>query len=455
MDYAALPKIDNVLKEVEHQIGVVFNLSVLTAAVRESVAELRSQGDACLASTREELLKLAVRDSIRRYQEKQLPSLRKVINATGVVLHTNLGRAPLAEQAVQAVTEAAHGYCNVELDLESGKRSSRYDHLVELLRELTGAEDAMAVNNNAAAVLLVLDTLARAGETVISRGQLVEIGESFRVHDVIARTGAILHEVGATNKTHLRDYEEAICEQTSCLLQVHQSNYVMRGFVEGVPTLELARLAHKHGLPLIYDLGSGCLYPFAESGIGQEPLPAALIRDGVDVLTFSGDKMLGGPQAGIIAGKKELLDRIKKNPLTRALRIDKLTVAALESTLRLYRNGRETEIPTVAMIIEPTERIKIKAEDLKRALSDCKADVKLRIGTSSVGGGSLPEVELPTWIVEIVPEEISAQRVLETLRKGNPAVLGYNRANCACFDLRAVPQEEVSIVAASIREILV
>jgi len=455
MNYAALPKIDNVLKEVEHQIGVVFNLSVLTAAVRESVAELRSQGNACLASTREELLKLAVRDSIRRYQEKQLPSLRKVINATGVVLHTNLGRAPLAEQAVQAVTEAAHGYCNVELDLESGKRSSRYDHLVELLRELTGAEDAMAVNNNAAAVLLVLDTLARAGETVISRGQLVEIGESFRVHDVIARTGAILHEVGATNKTHLRDYEEAICEQTSCLLQVHQSNYVMRGFVEGVPTLELARLAHKHGLPLIYDLGSGCLYPFAESGIGQEPLPAALIRDGVDVLTFSGDKMLGGPQAGIIAGKKELLDRIKKNPLTRALRIDKLTVAALESTLRLYRNGRETEIPTVAMIIEPTERIKIKAEDLKRALSDCKADVKLRIGTSSVGGGSLPEVELPTWIVEIVPEEISAQRVLETLRKGNPAVLGYNRANCACFDLRAVPQEEVSIVAASIREILV
>jgi len=455
MDYAALPKIDNVLKEVEHQIGVVFNLSVLTAAVRESVAELRSQGNACLASTREELLKLAVRDSIRRYQEKQLPSLRKVINATGIVLHTNLGRAPLAEQAVQAVTEAAHGYCNVELDLESGKRSSRYDHLVELLRELTGAEDAMAVNNNAAAVLLVLDTLARAGETVISRGQLVEIGESFRVHDVIARTGAILHEVGATNKTHLRDYEEAICEQTSCLLQVHQSNYVMRGFVEGVPTLELARLAHKHGLPLIYDLGSGCLYPFAESGIGQEPLPAALIRDGVDVLTFSGDKMLGGPQAGIIAGKKELLDRIKKNPLTRALRIDKLTVAALESTLRLYRNGRETEIPTVAMIIEPTERIKIKAEDLKRALSDCKADVKLRIGTSSVGGGSLPEVELPTWIVEIVPEEISAQRVLETLRKGNPAVLGYNRANCACFDLRAVPQEEVSIVAASIREILV
>lgn len=455
MNYAALPKIDNVLKEVEHQIGVVFNLSVLTAAVRESVAELRSQGDACLASTREELFKLAVRDSIRRYQEKQLPSLRKVINATGIVLHTNLGRAPLAEQAVQAVTEAAHGYCNVELDLESGKRSSRYDHLVELLRELTGAEDAMAVNNNAAAVLLVLDTLARAGETVISRGQLVEIGESFRVHDVIARTGAILHEVGATNKTHLRDYEEAICEQTSCLLQVHQSNYVMRGFVEGVPTLELARLAHKHGLPLIYDLGSGCLYPFAESGIGQEPLPAALIRDGVDVLTFSGDKMLGGPQAGIIAGKKELLDRIKKNPLTRALRIDKLTVAALESTLRLYRNGRETEIPTVAMIIEPTERIKIKAEDLKRALSDCKADVKLRIGTSSVGGGSLPEVELPTWIVEIVPEEISAQRVLETLRKGNPAVLGYNRANCACFDLRAVPQEEVSIVAASIREILV
>jgi len=455
MNYAALPKIDNVLKEVEHQIGVVFNLSVLTAAVRESVAELRSQGNACLASTREELLKLAVRDSIRRYQEKQLPSLRKVINATGIVLHTNLGRAPLAEQAVQAVTEAAHGYCNVELDLESGKRSSRYDHLVELLRELTGAEDAMAVNNNAAAVLLVLDTLARAGETVISRGQLVEIGESFRVHDVIARTGAILHEVGATNKTHLRDYEEAICEQTSCLLQVHQSNYVMRGFVEGVPTLELARLAHKHGLPLIYDLGSGCLYPFAESGIGQEPLPAALIRDGVDVLTFSGDKMLGGPQAGIIAGKKELLDRIKKNPLTRALRIDKLTVAALESTLRLYRNGRETEIPTVAMIIEPTERIKIKAEDLKRALSDCKADVKLRIGTSSVGGGSLPEVELPTWIVEIVPEEISAQRVLETLRKGNPAVLGYNRANCACFDLRTVPQEEVSIVAASIREILV
>jgi len=455
MNYAALPKIDNVLKEVEHQIGVVFNLSVLTAAVRESVAELRSQGDACLASTREELFKLAVRDSIRRYQEKQLPSLRKVINATGIVLHTNLGRAPLAEQAVQAVTEAAHGYCNVELDLESGKRSSRYDHLVELLRELTGAEDAMAVNNNAAAVLLVLDTLARAGETVISRGQLVEIGESFRIHDVIARTGAILHEVGATNKTHLRDYEEAICEQTSCLLQVHQSNYVMRGFVEGVPTLELARLAHKHGLPLIYDLGSGCLYPFAESGIGQEPLPAALIRDGVDVLTFSGDKMLGGPQAGIIAGKKELLDRIKKNPLTRALRIDKLTVAALESTLRLYRNGRETEIPTVAMIIEPTERIKIKAEDLKRALSDCKADVKLRIGTSSVGGGSLPEVELPTWIVEIVPEEISAQRVLETLRKGNPAVLGYNRANCACFDLRAVPQEEVSIVAASIREILV
>lgn len=456
MDYALLPKVDRILSLLEAQpelLPPAYSRAMLTESAREAVAALRA-GAMAESGDRESLLHAACQDTLRRYAQKCRPSLRRVINATGIVLHTNLGRSLLADEAVHAVCMAAGGYCNLELDLANGKRGSRYSHVAGLLCELTGAEDALVVNNNAAAVLLALDTLARGGEAIVSRGQLVEIGGSFRVPDVMTHSGVMLCEVGTTNKTHLRDYQAAIRESTSILVQVHPSNFVMRGFVEEVSTAELAALAHSHNLPFLYDLGSGCFYPFAEQGIGHEPLPRHLIAQDVDVLTFSGDKLLGGPQAGIIIGKTRYLARIKANPLTRALRIDKLTLAALEATLRIYRAGQEKErIPTVAMLLADEAEIGARAARLLALLQENDVDgalyqANLRRTVSPVGGGSLPEVELPTVALEVEPQRCSAASLQERLRDCDPALLGYLRENKLLLDLRTVADAEVETVAA-------
>jgi L-seryl-tRNA(Ser) seleniumtransferase len=283
---------------------------------------------------------------------------------------------------------------------------------------------------------------------------LVEIGGGFRIPDVIQRSHAVLREVGATNKTHLYDYENAVCERTACLLQVHPSNFRMDGFVEEVSTADLAALAHLHNIPLIYDLGSGCLYPFAASGIGREPVPSRLIADGADVLTFSGDKLLGGPQAGVIAGRRVYLERIRKNPLIRALRIDKLTLAALEATLAMYRDGRAMDIPAVAMIAMSGETLRERAARLLRALEGCAARVSLVETATPVGGGSLPDVRLTAWVVEIVPERCGADEFLRRLWTGEPAVLGYIREGGVCFNTRTVLAEEFAEIARAIKEAL-
>ncbi|MDO4733610.1 MAG: L-seryl-tRNA(Sec) selenium transferase, partial [Bacillota bacterium] len=364
MDYSWLPKVDKILLAAgalpAELLGAEYSVKIMTEAARSAIAQLReeiSRGGVEYAD-KEQLFAAALEESLRRYRRLCSSSLRRVINATGVVLHTNLGRAVLAEEAIEAIKRVAGSYCNLELSLESGKRSSRYEHVCSLLQELCGAEDALVVNNNAGAVLLVLDALCRGGEAIVSRGQLVEIGGSFRVPEIMEKSGVRLREVGTTNKTHLSDYARAIGPETRLLLQVHPSNFKMYGFTESVSLEELVELGHSHGLPVMDDLGSGCLYPLAAEGIGDEPLISAALASGVDVLTFSGDKLLGGPQAGIILGKREYIRMIKENSLTRALRIDKFTLAALEATLRIYSQGRAREaIPTLSMITADRQKL--------------------------------------------------------------------------------------------------
>lgn len=457
MDFSMLPKVDRVLEEAGSQIKAdqhFCSQAVLTVAVREAISFLRQNYKQYEGRDKEGLFACAVDKSKELYDKKMRFSLRRVINATGVVLHTNLGRSLLAPAAAQAVYAMNMGYCNLELNLEDGKRGSRYDHVEELLKQITGAEAALVVNNNAAAVMVALDTFARGGETIVSRGQLVEIGGSFRIPDIIERSNATLREVGTTNKTHLEDYAAAIGENTSCLLQVHPSNYYMTGFVEEVPTKELADLAHAHQLPFIYDLGSGCLYPFAAAGIGHEPLPAQLISQGADVLTFSGDKLLGGPQAGIIVGKQAYVEQIKKNQMLRALRVDKMALSALEATLALYRDGREQEIPTVEMLTVEEEVLQKRAQQLYDVLQAAGVDVTLEKSISPVGGGSMPEVELPGYVVAARLKNISPDEALSRLRQQTPAVLAYIHENQICFSVRTVADRELAELMAAAKEVL-
>ena len=455
MDYSLLPRVDRVAEEAGALLagaGTPCPRQALVQAARTAVEQLRTAGIPAGAD-RADLLRRAAEDAAARCLVGARSGLRRVLNATGVVLHTNLGRAPLAPAALRAVGEAA-GYCNLELDLEEGRRGGRHARLTALLQSLTGAEAALVVNNNAAAVLLALDTLARGGEAVVSRGQLVEIGGGFRIPEVVARSGAVLREVGTTNKTRLADYRRAIRSKTACLLQVHPSNYRITGFTESVPTARLAGLAHDHGLPLICDLGSGCLRPPAVPGAEGEPRIAQVLREGADVLAFSGDKLLGGPQAGILVGKRRYLDRMGENPLFRALRVDKLTLAALEATLALYRDGRAEEIPALAMLNAPEEALRARAGALRDALSGCPARLSLTRRRAPAGGGALPEVFLPAWVVEIRPGDGDTAGLLRRLRTGDPAVLGYIRADRACFDVRTLTEAEAEEAARAIRAAL-
>lgn len=387
------------------------------------------------------------------------PRLRPVVNGSGIVLHTNLGRARLSQAAMRAVSETALSYSNLEYRLHTGRRGSRHDHVETVLRRLTGAEAALVVNNNAAAVLLVLRTLARGREVIVSRGQMVEIGGSFRVSEIMRESGARLVEVGTTNKTRREDYEAAISEETALLMKVHTSNFKIIGFTESVSREELVEIARKHGIPCYEDLGSGVLYDLRARGIGEEPTVQECLRAGVDLVSFSGDKLLGGPQAGIIVGKKRWIDALKKNQLLRALRVDKMTLAALEATLLHYLNPEEAarEIPVLRQILKKPEEIHASAERLKKRLQrDFGEALRLEVipSASEVGGGSLPGVELPSFCLSISHPRMPAHRLEEGLRRGNPPVIGRVAKNRFLLDLRTVEDEEHLHIAAALRQVL-
>ena len=387
-----------------------------------------------------------------------MPSLRNVVNATGVVVHTNLGRSILPEAALGKFRSIAGGYSNLEYDLDQGRRGSRYVHVEAILKELTGAEAAMVVNNNAGAVLIALETMAKGREVVVSRGQLVEIGGSFRIPDVMRKSGATMVEVGTTNKTHLRDYEEVIGPETALLLKVHTSNFQVVGFTSEVPLSDLVSLGNRHGIPVMEDLGSGCLIDFGAYGIVKEPTVQEALAEGVGLVTFSGDKLLGGPQAGIILGKKELVEAIRKNPLNRALRIDKLTLLALEETLRLYRDPHSViqQIPTLRMICQGYDFLSAKAERLYALLKSMVSDhfsIELTDGTSKVGGGALPLQELKTRLLCLTPGTFSAKQIESGLRSNTPPVIVRVEREKVMLDVRTIQEGEFEMVAKAIREL--
>jgi L-seryl-tRNA(Ser) seleniumtransferase len=374
-----------------------------------------------------------------------------------VVIHTNLGRAPLHPLALQRILEVSGHYSNLEYDLEKGERGSRPDHVEEILRRLTGGEAALIVNNNAGAVLLVLNTLAEGREVVVSRGELVEIGGAFRIPDVMRRSGAVLREVGTTNRTHLSDYRGAIGPQTALLLKVHPSNFRITGFTSEVTTRELVGLGKEAGLPVMEDLGSGCLLDLTKFGLDREPTVPETLKTGADVVTFSGDKLLGGPQAGIIVGGKTILEQIGKNPLARALRIDKLTLAALESTLHLYldENKALSEIPVLRMLTRDGKDLRRKGRKLLRSLKGIEGiHPGLREDLSQVGGGSLPLQELPTTVVMIRPLSLTVNELEIRLRRNDPPILSRISREELILDVRTLFEDEIPLVALALRKAL-
>jgi L-seryl-tRNA(Ser) seleniumtransferase len=387
------------------------------------------------------------REVLTRLRASNEPRLRTVINATGVVLHTNLGRAPLAPEAVAALNAVAAGYSNLEYDLAAGARGSRYDHCRGLLTELTGCEDALVVNNNAAALVLALNTLAREREAIVSRGELVEIGGSFRVPEIMERSGARLREVGSTNRTHLSDYQEAVGSDTAAILKVHRSNFQITGFATEVEVAELSRIARQANVPLLFDLGSGLLFDLRAYGFPAEPMPQDAIARGADLITMSGDKLLGGPQAGIILGKAGLIGALRRNPLCRALRVDKLTLAALEATLRLYREPEDArrQIPALRMLTSNASQLMERAQVLATRLSQREIPAEAVPSTALVGGGAYPDFELASAAVCVgTPEQ--ASRLDRSARLARPGIVGRIVQDRFALDLRTVDPSEEPVI---------
>lgn len=454
-----LPAVDELLREPEVKGLLAEHPRVLVAAaVREVLQHWRETARAQpgqVPGSRQELAAAAARDVAATVRAKARPALRRVINATGVVLHTNLGRAVLPDSALRAVHEAAAHYSNLEFNLDTGRRGSRYALVEDLLKLLTGAESCLVVNNNAAAVLLALGTLAAGREVIVSRGQLVEIGGSFRIPEVMKQSGARLVEVGATNKTHLRDYRDAITSETALLLHVHASNYRIVGFTHEVGLEELVALGREYGLPVMSDLGSGFLVDLSRFGYPYEPTVQETAGAGVDVVTFSGDKLLGGPQAGIIAGRREAVDRMKKNPLTRAVRVDKMTLAALEATLREYLDPEAAleRIPTLKMLAAGVGVLAEKAGRLAGLLGPAlagRAEVGVEDDFSQVGGGALPTAQPKTVLVTVLPEALSLTELAARLRAADPAVVGRVQEERFCLDPRTIAEDEFALLTAAL-----
>lgn len=456
--FQMIPKVDEILAE-DYISALIekYSRSLVVDAIRQVLDGLRED---IKASCSEEELKNKVAN-IESLIAKELSkldrhSLRKVINATGVVLHTNLGRAPINQEVLDDIRDVAAGYSNLEYDIEKGARGQRYSHLDSIITKITGAEAAMVVNNNASAVMLILSTFAKGKEVITSRGELIEIGGAFRVPDVMAESGAKMIEVGTTNKTHLWDYERAITEETAAIFKVHTSNYRVLGFTESVSASELMDLKEKNNILILEDLGSGVLVDLSKYGLQYEPTVQDSLKNGVDLVSFSGDKLLGGPQAGIIVGKKELIEKMKKNPLTRALRVDKFVISALESILRYYLDEEIAvkKIPTLRMLTYTLEELKEKAQLLYDRLQGLKIpnlDLELVRVDSEVGGGSLPLELLPSYAVALRSDKYSADR-LETLLRANeiPIVVRIIKDK-VILDVRTIDESENSIIEQAIK----
>ena len=382
-------------------------------------------------------------------------SLRRVINATGTILHTNLGRSLLSQKIKENIESVAFNYSNLEFDIDNKKRGSRYVHLIDIIKKLTGAEDVLVVNNNAAAVLLTLNTLVKDQEIIVSRGELVEIGGAFRIPEIIKLSGGVPVEVGTTNKTHLKDYENAITEETGALLKVHTSNYKILGFTESVSNEEISYLARENELVSINDLGSGQFVDFSKFGLPYEPTVKEILDSGIDIVTFSGDKLLGGPQAGIIVGKKKYIEKMKKNQLTRALRVDKMTLASLEATLKLYLDEKDAleHIPTLHMISLSKERLFGKADVLKTKLSDLDFDIRIEEDKAEVGGGSYPASYLESVAVKLTHRKLHATEIERKLLEVEIPIITRIKDNSIILDMRTLRTREFDIVKAALEEV--
>jgi L-seryl-tRNA(Ser) seleniumtransferase len=441
--FRLLPSVDELLHtEIGQQLSAQFSRALAVEALRTVLTQVREDIRAGMLCPSYDVL---LSNAEKLLQRQQRPHLRPVVNATGVIINTNLGRAPLSQDALEAVRRVGEGYANLEYELEEGERGSRHAHISELLRKLTGAEAALVTNNNAAAVLLSLSALALGCEVVISRGQLVEIGGGFRVPDVMRQSGCQLVEVGTTNRTRIADYEAALTERTALLLSVHPSNFLITGFTESTSISAMVELAHERGLLVMDDLGSGCLLECERYGLAHEPTPQESLAAGADVVCFSGDKLLGGPQAGIIVGKSAVIARLAKHPLMRAVRIDKMTLAALEATLRHYERGQaETHIPVWQMIAQRPERIARRAEEWAAQLKSSGLAARIQRGESTVGGGSLPGETLPTTLLALDASQVSIplDEIARRLRMRSIPIVARILRNTLLLDPRTVLAEQ-------------
>ena len=450
-----IPAINKILllDEIKELMNTYTEVAI-KSAIKQYIEEIKQ------AILNEELsevpsLSKIVGEVARIVEKEDKNSLRRVINATGTILHTNLGRSLLSEKIKENIESVAFNYSNLEFDIDNKKRGSRYVHLIDIIKKLTGAEDVLVVNNNAAAVLLTLNTLVKDQEIIVSRGELVEIGGAFRIPEIIKLSGGVPVEVGTTNKTHLKDYENAITEETGALLKVHTSNYKILGFTESVSNEEISYLARENELVSINDLGSGQFVDFSKFGLPYEPTVKEILDSGIDIVTFSGDKLLGGPQAGIIVGKKKYIEKMKKNQLTRALRVDKMTLASLEATLKLYLDEKDAleHIPTLHMISLSKERLFGKADVLKTKLSDLDFDIRIKEDKAEVGGGSYPASYLESVAVKLTHRKLHATEIERRLLEVEIPIITRIKDNSIILDMRTLRTREFDIVKAALEEV--
>ena len=458
--YRSIPKVDVLLENqaIQEMIERYSRDSVMEA-IRAEMDDLRAFIGGCDEEDKaQEQIALLVSHIGDAVEKMHTPNMKKVINGTGTILHTNLGRAPISREHMRKAFDIVTGYSNLEYNLEKGRRGERYSHFEKLLCKITGAEAAMAVNNNASSVLLILSSLAKGGEVIVSRGELIEIGGKFRIPDVMTQSGATLVEVGTTNKTHVSDYEENITEETKALLKVHTSNYKIVGFTESVGIDELMPIAKEHDIPVIEDLGSGVLIDLSKYGLTYEPTVQEPVAKGADVVCFSGDKLFGGPQAGIIVGKKKYIDMMKKNQLTRALRIDKFTAAALELVLQEYLSEEQAvqHIPVLRMITEPLDEVARRARSLARTIrsTDIPAKVDVVSCESQIGGGSLPMERIPSMAVAIRPKYESVAALEDQMRHLTVPMIPRTVNDTIMLDVRTIETEDFKLIAAELQELL-
>ena len=450
-----IPAINKILllDEIKELMNTYTEVAI-KSAIKQYIEEVKQ------AILNEELIEVPslskiVGEVAKIVEKEDKNSLRRVINATGTILHTNLGRSLLSEKIKENIESVAFNYSNLEFDIDNKKRGSRYVHLIDIIKKLTGAEDVLVVNNNAAAVLLTLNTLVKDQEIIVSRGELVEIGGAFRIPEIIKLSGGVPVEVGTTNKTHLKDYENAISEETGALLKVHTSNYKILGFTESVSNEEISYLARENELVSINDLGSGQFVDFSKFGLPYEPTVKEILDSGIDIVTFSGDKLLGGPQAGIIVGKKKYIEKMKKNQLTRALRVDKMTLASLEATLKLYLDEKEAleHIPTLHMISLSKERLFGKADVLKTKLSNLDFDIRIEEDKAEVGGGSYPASYLESVAVKLTHRKLHATEIERRLLEVEIPIITRIKDNSIILDMRTLRTREFDIVKAALEEV--